>query len=123
MLAMTNKVTGPTQWLSFLVIDTLKGRKELTFPGLPDEISLEELTDLVREWVKRELVSRGIIADLRIYKDHTVEIWCSTREVDKKGFGNRLKVWDDPHFTGQLSQSFADAVNEVLTLHYPEKVH
>lgn len=61
-------------------------------------------------------LSHGIVCDLNIYKDHTVEIWCTTRELLDDDFGEPLKIWDDPYFITHLPQSFADVINEALSL-------
>ena len=73
---------------------------------------------LTEKWVKDELVSHGIVCDLSIHKDHTVEIWCTTREILDDDFGEPLKIWDNPLFITHISQSFADVINDFLSLKY-----
>ena len=107
--------TKHPRWQPFLSTLSQKGRKELTFPGVPEEIDSEDLIVLVRKWINDELVSHDIICDYTIHKDYTVEIWCTTREILDDDFGEPLKIWDDPLFITHLSQSFADVINEALS--------
>lgn len=106
------------QWEPFLARLSHNGRVELTFPGVPEEIDDNLLFDRVKKWVRKELESHGIISDVRIYKDNTVEIWCTIREVVGDGFGDRIKVWDDPSFEIHLSESFGEIINDILSLKY-----
>lgn len=104
------------KWYTLMAIETRAGRKELTFEGIQgfaDRISFQELKKLVGEWVNKELVSHGIVCEIRLYENR-LEIWCTTREVLEGGFGEPLKIWDDPNFTCDLTQSFCDAVNATL---------
>lgn len=63
---------------------------------------------------KRELPKRGIGYEVRVLKNHTVEVWCTVNEVVEGRLGERLEVWDDPKFRRHLSESFAKEVNRAL---------
>ena len=112
-------MTQHQEWYPLMDITSHKGRVELAFPKVPQEIGTEKLHNLTREWATNELVSQGIVCDVRILEGNTVEIWCCTYETLPDGnFGDRLKIWDDQNFKPHLAHSFGDAVNKALALQH-----
>lgn len=110
--------TTHSLWEPFLVTLSKDGKMDLTFVDVPQEIDTDDLIVGVEKWIRQELVSQGIVADFRIHRDHTVEISCTTRELLGDSFGDRLKIWDDPHFYTHLNQSFGEAINKIHSLKY-----
>ena len=112
---------APTQyprWQPFLGTLLENGMMELTFPDVPQEIDYDELIAGVRKWVVQGLISQGIVSEIRIRRDNTVEISCTTRELLDDDFGDCLKIWDDPYFYTHLNQSFSEIINDILSLKY-----
>jgi Ti-type conjugative transfer relaxase TraA len=66
--------------------------------GLPVELNDSQQLELLREYAKREFVSKGMIADFSIHRDDEnnphAHILLTMRKVSEKGFGQKERSWN-----------------------------
>ena len=76
--------------------------REVEF-ALPRELSQAEGIALAQEFVRRQFISRGMVADLKVHwsreadgevKPHA-HVMLSMREIDGDGFGKKQRAWND----------------------------
>jgi len=86
--------------------------------ALPVELDRQEQIELVRGYVKRNFVDKGMCADFAIHDkgdgNPHAHVLLTTREVSEKGFGKKNREWNG---TGQLKawrESWAASCNERL---------
>jgi Ti-type conjugative transfer relaxase TraA len=86
--------------------------------GLPIELSDKEQVALLRDYVQREFVRKGMVADLGIHRDNPANphshILLTTRELTPDGFGAKNRSWNDKSELLAWRRSWADATNEHL---------
>lgn len=90
--------------------------------ALPAELTLEQQKDLVRSWVKAELVSRGMCVDICVHDtgkgNPHAHIMCTTRDLtaDGEGFAGKNRDWDKKDLLKELRQSWANECNQALEM-------
>ena len=70
--------------------------------SIPREMSREDGVRLVRDFVSREFVDRGMVADLNVHWDHAPDgspkphahVMLSMREVEGERFGKKVREWN-----------------------------
>ena len=86
--------------------------------ALPAELNHEEKAALTREYVQREFVQRGMIADVcyHDFDSHNphAHIMLTMRSVDKDGFGKKQRQWNRKSEIEQHRKAWADAANAAL---------
>lgn len=89
--------------------------------ALPRELSHDAMRDLVRRFVRREVVGEGMCADVAFHdldgKNPHAHVLLSTREVTRDGFGAKVRAWDGWGNAGLLRrwrEAWGTAVNEAL---------
>lgn len=96
--------------------------------ALPNELGPEEGAELVRRWVKDELVSRGMVVDVAIHdpaprsdddpRNLHAHVMCTTRELDPDrpdGWAKgKNRTWNDPATLERWRETWADAQNIAL---------
>ena len=95
--------------------------REVEF-ALPRELSKEEGIELAREFVNREFVRRGMVADLNVHWDLDAEgepkphahVMLSMREVGEQGFGAKVRDWNRTDLLQHWREAWADHVNQRL---------
>jgi Ti-type conjugative transfer relaxase TraA len=95
--------------------------REVEF-ALPRELDEAEGVRLARDFVSREFVSRGMIADLNVHWDVGVDgeptphahVMLSMREVDGDGFGPKVREWNRTELLNHWREAWADHVNARL---------
>jgi len=95
--------------------------REVEF-SIPREMSQEQGVALARDFVTREFVDRGMIADLNVHWDMGADglskphahVMLTMREVDGDGFGKKVRDWNRTELLGQWRERWADHVNERL---------
>jgi Ti-type conjugative transfer relaxase TraA len=95
--------------------------REIEF-ALPRELSPEMSIDLAREFVRREFVKRGMIADLNVHRDIGADgepkphahVMLTMREVGDEGFGAKLRDWNRTALLQHWREAWADHVNQRL---------
>lgn len=92
--------------------------------ALPAELSAEQRLELVRNYCKQELVSRGMVVDMSIHaphkkkesKNHHVHIAATMRDVGPEGFKQKNRTWNSPELIVELRECWANHVNTALLL-------
>lgn len=89
--------------------------------ALPCELTAEQREALVHDWVKRELVSRGMIADVCIHapdpggdeRNFHAHILVTTRNLtpDGEGFAGKNRDWNGKDLLQNWRESWAEHVN------------
>jgi hypothetical protein len=95
--------------------------REITV-ALPHELKPQERLVLLREWLREEVVGRGMVADLAVHRpsergDHRnahAHILLTTREVNADGFGKKVRDWDDVELVTGWRESWAAHANRAL---------
>jgi Ti-type conjugative transfer relaxase TraA len=95
--------------------------REVEF-AIPREISAAQGIELARDFVEREFVDQGMVADLNVHwdidenglaKPHA-HVMLSIREVNENGFGKKVRDWNKTERLRQWRERWADHVNERL---------
>jgi Ti-type conjugative transfer relaxase TraA len=95
--------------------------REIEF-ALPRELSAEVGIELAREFVARELVAAGMIADLNVHRDIGADgepkphahVMLTMRAVDENGFGAKVREWNRTELLEHWRERWAEHVNERL---------
>jgi Ti-type conjugative transfer relaxase TraA len=93
--------------------------------SLPRELSIEQNKQLIREFVKTEFVSLGMIADVCLHNDLMPDgerqphahVMLTLREVGKEGFGLKVRAWNEKSNLLLWREAWANAANHHLALH------
>ncbi|MEH0198725.1 Ti-type conjugative transfer relaxase TraA [Caulobacter sp. CCNWLY153] len=95
--------------------------REVEF-AIPREMDQAQGIDLARDFVRREMVDRGMVADLNVHwdvgpdglaKPHA-HVMLSMREVGEEGFGAKVRDWNRTELVEHWREAWADHVNERL---------
>jgi len=95
--------------------------REVEF-ALPRELDQAEGIRLAQEFVDREFVKRGMIADLNVHWDIGVDgeakphahVMLTMREVGEEGFGAKVRDWNRTDLLDHWREAWASHVNERL---------
>jgi Ti-type conjugative transfer relaxase TraA len=86
--------------------------------GLPIELSKEQQIALLREFVKREFVARGMVADFALHLDNPnnphAHILLTTRELTADGFGLKQRGWNETAELASWRRGWEEVTNEHL---------
>ena len=96
--------------------------REIEF-SIPREMSRDQGVSLARDFVKREFVDRGMIADLNVHWDKAEDgslkphahVMMTMREVGPEGFGKKVVPWNDRALLQHWREAWGAHVNERLT--------
>ncbi|MBO9708275.1 MAG: Ti-type conjugative transfer relaxase TraA [Caulobacter sp.] len=95
--------------------------REVEF-AIPREMDQAQGVELARDFVQREMVDRGMVADLNVHwdigedglaKPHA-HVMLSMREVSEEGFGAKVRDWNRTELVEHWREAWADHVNERL---------
>ena len=95
--------------------------REVEF-AIPRELDQAEGIRLAREFVAREFVTRGMIADLNVHWDVGADgmlkphahVMLTMREVGEQGFGAKVRDWNSTQLLEHWRGAWADHVNQRL---------
>jgi Ti-type conjugative transfer relaxase TraA len=90
--------------------------REVEF-ALPEELKDFEVIGLAREFVEREFVARGMVADLNVHWDEGnphAHVMLSMREVTPEGFGRKVREWNQVGLLREWREHWADLANQHL---------
>jgi Ti-type conjugative transfer relaxase TraA len=95
--------------------------REIEF-ALPRELSPEMGIELARDFVQREFVGLGMVADLNVHNDSGADgepkphahVMLTMREVAEDGFGAKVRDWNRTELLQHWREAWADHVNERL---------
>lgn len=87
--------------------------------AIPREMNETDGIALARDFVAKEFVARGMIADLNVHWDKAADggpkphahVMLSMREVGPYGFGQKKRDWNSKQLLGAWRESWADHVN------------
>jgi Ti-type conjugative transfer relaxase TraA len=86
--------------------------------GLPIELKDNEQVALLRDFVKREFVARGMVADIGIHRDNPnnphSHILLTTRDLTPEGFGPKNRSWNATQELLNWRRGWADVANQHL---------
>jgi hypothetical protein len=90
--------------------------------AIPSELNESERLELVREYVRREFVSVGMVADMCLHapsqgennRNHHGHIMLTMRRIDGDGFGPKERSWNVPALLIHWRKKWADACNSAL---------
>jgi Ti-type conjugative transfer relaxase TraA len=86
--------------------------------GLPIELKDKEQVALLRDFVNREFVSKGMVADVGIHRDNPhnphSHILLTTRDLTADGFGPKNRSWNATSQLLQWRRGWAEVTNEHL---------
>jgi Ti-type conjugative transfer relaxase TraA len=90
--------------------------REVEF-AIPQELSQAEGIALAREFVEREFVARGMVADLNVHWEADnphAHVMLTMREVNGQGFGYKATAWDKVALLKEWREHWADLANQRL---------
>jgi len=90
--------------------------RELEF-AIPQELSQAEGITLAREFVQREFVARGMVADLNVHWEEAnphAHVMLTLREVNEQGFGRKATEWNRVELLKGWREHWADLANQHL---------
>jgi Ti-type conjugative transfer relaxase TraA len=95
--------------------------REIEF-ALPRELDQSHGIDLARDFVEREFVARGMIADLNVHWDVGADgvpkphahVMLTMRAVDENGFGAKVRAWNRTDLLEHWRAAWGAHVNERL---------
>lgn len=93
--------------------------RELEF-SLPVELTLEQNLELAKNYIEKNIVSRGMIADWSYHnKDGNphVHVMMPTRKANDTGFGLKERLWNSRTVTNELREALANDINCALQKH------
>jgi Ti-type conjugative transfer relaxase TraA len=86
--------------------------------GLPIELKDKEQVALLRDFVTREFVAKGMVADIGIHRDNPQNphshILLTTRDLTPKGFGPKNRSWNTTQQLLNWRRGWAEVTNEHL---------
>ncbi|MDD3674783.1 Ti-type conjugative transfer relaxase TraA [Thauera propionica] len=95
--------------------------REIEF-SIPRELNQAQGVALAREFVEKQFVERGMVADLNVHWDMGKDgqpkphahVMLSMREVGPEGFGAKVREWNSTQLLQGWREAWADHVNERL---------
>ncbi|MCF8710197.1 Ti-type conjugative transfer relaxase TraA [Rhizorhapis sp. SPR117] len=95
--------------------------REVEF-SIPRELNQEQGIQLAREFVEKQFVERGMVADLNVHWDMGKDgqpkphahVMLSMREVGPDGFGQKAREWNRTQLLEGWREAWAEHVNERL---------
>ncbi len=95
--------------------------REVEF-SIPREMSQVQGVALARDFVEKQFVERGMVADLNVHWDKGKDgepkphahVMLSMREVGPEGFGQKVREWNSTALLQEWREAWADHVNERL---------
>jgi Ti-type conjugative transfer relaxase TraA len=86
--------------------------------GLPIELKDREQIALLRDFVNREFVTKGMVADIGIHRDNPQNphshILLTTRDLTPEGFGPKNRSWNTTQQLLNWRRGWAEVTNEHL---------
>src|SRR5450830_516705 len=90
--------------------------------SLPRELSPEQRVELVRDFVRTEFVSRGMVADFAIHEPRASDgreqphahVMMTTRTIGPEGFGPKERAWNDKALLEGWREHWAERINAHL---------
>ena len=95
--------------------------------SLPRELDREQQLALVREFLREEIVSQGIVCDWSLHDEGKgnphIHVMLTTRELRPEGFGKKMRAWDHRPLYNRWRVEWATCANRALErAGYEEKI-
>ena len=95
--------------------------REVEF-AIPREMTQDQSVELARNFVRREFVDHGMVADLNVHWDRGADglvkphahVMLTMREVGEDGFGKKVRDWNRTERLQEWRERWADHVNARL---------
>ena len=95
--------------------------REVEF-SIPRELNQQQGIQLARDFVEKQFVERGMVADMNVHWDMGKDgqpkphahVMLSMREVGPEGFGQKAREWNSTVLLQEWREAWADHVNERL---------
>ncbi|BBD03700.1 hypothetical protein YGS_C4P0044 (plasmid) [Sphingobium sp. YG1] len=95
--------------------------REVEF-SIPRELNQKQGIQLARDFVEKQFVKRGMVADMNVHWDMGKDgqpkphahVMLSMREVGPEGFGQKVRDWNSTSLLQEWRKAWADHVNERL---------
>ncbi|WP_343764182.1 Ti-type conjugative transfer relaxase TraA [Sphingomonas molluscorum] len=93
--------------------------REVEF-SIPREMNEKQGVSLARDFVEKEFVKRGMVADLNVHWDKAKDgspkphahVMLAMREVGQEGFGKKVRDWNGTELLQEWREAWAAHVNE-----------
>mgnify|MGYP002620025081 CR=1 FL=1 len=90
--------------------------------ALPHELNDQQREELVRSFLEKECVSRGMVADFAIHlpdrdgdqRNHHAHVLLTLREITPEGFSRKAREWNDPALLSGWREQWAEHTNAAL---------
>lgn len=86
--------------------------------ALPKELSNDHQKELIRDYVQKEFVNKGMVADVAIHRDDKenphAHVMLTTREISEQGFTVKNREWNDKKLLEQWREQWATHANKAL---------
>lgn len=93
--------------------------------ALPKELDEFFQTELLKDYVQENFVSRGMVADVCIHRNDKnnphAHIMLTTREMDSDGFTTKNRNWDKRETLEEWRENWGNTINKYLELEGIEK--
>lgn len=131
--------TGAPEWMGnreklWNAVEKAEKRKDAQLArefnfALPRELNSEERVELAREFMQKEFVARGMVADLCVHDGKTREgeeqphahIMLTLRKIERDGFGLKERRWNAKELMNHWRESWAKHANKYLELNGREE--
>jgi Ti-type conjugative transfer relaxase TraA len=95
--------------------------REVEF-SIPREMDPQQGIQLARDFVEKQFVERGMVADMNVHWDMGKDgnpkphahVMLSMREIGSEGFGQKMRDWNSTALLQEWREAWADHVNERL---------
>ncbi|NBD28376.1 MobQ family relaxase [Paenibacillus glycinis] len=86
--------------------------------ALPKEFNPKLQEQLLHFYCEREFVAKGMVADLAIHRDDSnnphAHIMLTMREMTPKGFGQKVRAWNDRELLENWREAWANDINRIF---------
>ncbi|MGE6868778.1 MobQ family relaxase, partial [Lysinibacillus fusiformis] len=86
--------------------------------ALPRELNHDQQRELIRDYVQKEFVDKGMVADIAIHRDDKenphAHVMLTTREIDDDGFGAKNRDWNKRELLEQWRAEWSNHANQAL---------
>mgnify|MGYP000888394084 CR=1 FL=1 len=86
--------------------------------ALPVELTNEQQTALIKQFIQENCVDKGMIADISIHRDNLenphAHVMLTTREIKRNGFQEKNRDWNHVSYLNSVRQNWATLTNEYL---------
>ena len=107
-------------------VETAETRKDAQLSreinvALPKELNTEQNWNLLKDFVQKEFVDQGMVADVAFHRGHKGgeeqphgHVMLSMREVTPEGFGGKVRAWNNKELLATWREHWAEHCNREL---------